>query len=139
MRAKTTYQTVYIADDGTEFYDSQACIDYEHTTLRCVKDRLMKRITSCPEIADFPPFDGGEHSEYNQYLWIKPDNEEDVRDIVRIYGDSCGVNNRIIGSWTCLEIGDGYVFATTLNESIAYARKVLKELGYEMIIQEATK
>ena len=106
MRAKTTYQTVYIADDGTEFDDRQACIDYENTILQTAEDRFMERITNCPELVDFPPFDGGEHSEFNKYLWIKPDN--------------------------C-------VFATTLNESIDYARKVLKELGYEMIIKEADK
>lgn len=139
MKTKTKYQTVYIADDGTEFEDRQACVDYEDTILQAVEDHFMERITNCPELVDFPPFDGGEHSEFNKYLWIKPDNEEDVCDIVRVYGDGYGVNNRIIGSWTCLEIGDGYVFATTLNESVDYARKVLKELSYEMIIQEATK
>ena len=121
--------TYYVAEDGTEFKHSYDCEKYEMTIL----EEKLAGITQCKAREDYPPFDGGDHSEWCKYRWVYPRDENDIELLNELFG---GIGNDDIGEWLCIEdTGDDF-YVTPLKNSTMYATKLLDGLGYEITISK---
>lgn len=124
----------YIADDGTEFTDEKECGRYE----RQIALEWLSVIETKPEAEGSPNFDGGECYESHNYIWYRPKNEQEIELLQAAYYDDGTVNfhDEMIGHWICVEIdcADDFLWVTTLDDGIEYARELLSRLGYDMVV-----
>ena len=125
--------TKYVASDGEEFYDSRLCQAYESSL--AAKELDKSGIEICKEAEGFPNFDGGENYESHFYRWYRPQNSQQIELLRKAY-NADKISEEHIGHWICIELdcGDDFVWLTSLDDSIEYARQLLEKLGYEMTI-----
>lgn len=119
------------ASNGTVFNSQIDCMEYEAELAR----DDIKDIETCLGLKNFPPFNGGEFSEWHHYRWFRPNTEEDIERLHASFLDA-DISKNDIGSWICIETDDSDCFgwAYSLEESISYAKRVLDKLGYEMTV-----
>lgn len=125
VRLVTKYQAI----DGTVFDSAYKCCAYEDE-LALEKLSGIKRSTSAQ---DWAPFNGDEYRDDSNYYWFCPGSVEDIEVLEEVFPDAT-FSASDIGKWICVEAGDGYSYAITLDECIDYARRLCGFLGYEMII-----
>ena len=127
---------IFIANDGKEFVDRLACQHYE-------KELTFKKVNEIIEKADLdsPNFDGGENYESHNYRWYRPKNKEEILLLINAYGEEVNIGITDIGKWVCIETdcSDDYVWITTLEDGINYARSILDKLGFDMEIKPKEK
>lgn len=128
--------TRYKASDGRVFDDPRFCADYERL---CTKAKL-KVIEQCEEANGSPNFDGSEYPDHHGYTWYRPKNQEEIDLLNAAYGnfDYGMLSEKHIGTWVCVEDGDDYAFVSALEDGIAYAKEVLRRLGYSMTVTPNT-
>ena len=126
----------YVADDGTEFDHEGTCRRYEYEKAL----EKLSVIEQCADIEGCPNFDGGECYESHGYTWYRPKNEQEIEMLNNAYDnpyDNYGqFNNDMIGEWVCVETDDAddFLWVTTLNNGIRYAKHILEKLGYDITI-----
>lgn len=132
-------ETVYIAEDDTEFTDEHRCRSYENNLQRKRGMEAIESIETCDELQNYTNFDGGwfcdeDHCTY----WYRPKNEDEIEKLSDAF---CGVYYRdfeasMIGKWLCVEVDsdDNLSNITTLDEAIAYASYILSKLGYDLTV-----
>lgn len=124
---------MYVADDGTEFFSYTDCARYEENKNR----EMLNQIEQCEEARGNPNFDGTEHMEYNDYLWFRPKNEQEIELIKKAYPTDCkSIDNSDIGKWICIEKCADSNWYSKLDEGINYVKELLHRLGYEMTVTE---
>lgn len=125
-------KTVYISVDGKEFTDMRACYKHERDYYRSIANNTIET-TDC----DSPNFDGGENYESHNYRWYRPRNKEEILLLINAYGEDTNIGETDIGKWVCIETdcGDDYIWTTTLEDGINYARSILDKLGFDMEIK----
>lgn len=124
---------MYVADDGTEFSNSNDCMNYEKRKNR----ESLTVIEQCKDAEGNPNFDGIEHLDYYDYFWFKPKNAEEIELLQKVYPASDGgIDNSDIGKWICLETCEDSNWYSRLDEGINYVRELLHRLGYEMTVTE---
>lgn len=122
----------YIADDGTEFATLRACTDYEQTQ----NEKKLIQIEQCEQAKGNPMFDGCEHMEYNEYIWYRPKNEQEIAILEAVYGTDCSFSSDDIGKWICMEVCNDSAWKSRLEDGIEYVQTVLDRLGYTMTVTE---
>ena len=126
----------YIADDGTEFTDEKECERYE----RQIALERLSVIETSSEAEGFPNFDGGECYESHNYVWYRPKDEHEIDLLNAAYSGErqSEFYEEMIGKWICVETdcSDDFLWVTTLDDGISYARDILEKLGYEMMVVE---
>lgn len=132
-------ETVYIAEDGTEFTDSSVCKAYENELKRKQAMKGIECIETCEELRSVHNFDGGlYYDEDCKSCWYHPKNEEEIEKLNNMY---CPVGYKdftasMIDKWICVEVDcdDDMFSVSTLDEAIAYASDILSKLGYNMTV-----
>ena len=132
-------ETVYIAEDGTEFTTANRCQSYENKLQRKRGMAAIADIETCDALKNCMSFDGGlYYSEDDRTYWYRPKNEDEIEKLNDAF---CGAYYRdfeasMIGKWLCVKVDsdDDLSSITTLDESIAYASDVLSELGYDLTV-----
>lgn len=123
-------QTVYVADDGTEFKNRWECERYEHEQ---IYKQLLKNLQQCEDLKWFPNFDGQEYPEHHDYKWYFVRNKDDVDILNRVYENL--IDEYSIGKWICVEEDeDSGAWFSTIDDGISYATTVLTMLGYKVEI-----
>ena len=126
----------HIADDGTEFTDEKECEQYE----RKIAMERLSVIETSSEAEGLPNFDGGECYESHNYTWYRPKDEHEIDLLNAAYSDGAQTEfyEEMIGKWVCVETdcADDFLWVTTLDDGIEYARDVLAKLGYDMMVVE---
>lgn len=120
----------YIADDGLEFDTEESCKEYEQAK----NERKLIQIEQCEQANGNPMFDGCEHMEYNEYIWYRPKNEEEIAILEAVYGTDCGFSSDDIGKWICVENCDDSAWKSCLEDGIEYVKTILDRLGYTMTV-----
>lgn len=135
-------ETVYIAEDGTEFPYSSSCQIYENALKRKRRIEALAGIETCNELKNYANFDGvlGHREDCNTF-WYRPKNEDEIEKLndAFCYSGYKDFKSSMIGKWICLEIDSdddfyGLTLLTTLDEAIAYASDILSKLGYNMTV-----
>lgn len=132
-------ETVYIAEDGTEFPHKSLCQSYENQLWRKRGMEAITDIETCDALKNCMSFDGGlYYGEDDRTYWYRPKNEDEIEKLNDAF---CGAYYRdfeasMIGKWLCVKVdSDGDLMdITTLDESIAYASDILSKLGYDLTV-----
>ena len=121
---------VFIAVDGNEFEDADACREHEHD-LFCQSLEKSRNITICHGLSGLIPFDGGDYNEeYYDYTWFKLLNESGRDELIKAYPDILDGGKIPIGKWCVLESetgGDAYWSRVT--DGFVYIERILKALN----------
>lgn len=135
-------ETVYIAEDGTEFLRSSSCRAYENTLKQKRAMEAIAGIETCNELKNYANFDGTlSYMEDGNIFWYRPKNEDEIEKLNDAFCDSSykDFKSSMIGKWLCMEVdSDDGLYAlttlTTLDDAIAYASDVLSKLGYDLTV-----
>ena len=124
----------WIADDGTRFDREYDCREYEEYL-------FLSMLDSSPDVEawehnedNYPPFTGESINDDNAFWWYKPLNENGILLLRKVFR-SLDFKMEYIGKWLCIERCDFDEWLTTLDDSIAYAKKVLDLFGYELSVK----
>ena len=123
----------YKAKDGTIFDRLVDCEDHE----RKLDLMALGDIKTCKALDGYRPFDGEEYTNMHNYTWYLPTSSEEIKKLKEAFPGAMFTND-VIGHWICVEDSDYWSYATTLDDCIAYARKILDHLGYEMTVSPKT-
>lgn len=118
--------TVYIANDGTEFENMQECVDYEREAMDALLEKSGDVIEN-KDAEDCLPFDGNEWYENHDYRWFKPLNKKGIDLLYVAFGIK--IHKDYINEWVCLEISDDDTYMTDLKSSLEYAENMKKKFG----------
>lgn len=127
--------TKFLAIDGKEFDERDACQNYE-------QELLFSRLATIPHFEEangYANFAGGECYESSDYDWYKPENVEQIKMLADAYGTICpsckhAFSPEMVGTLICVEHRDDCVWVTTLNEGIEYASSLLEKFGYKLTL-----
>lgn len=129
----------FVAEDGTEFENEKDCLNYERD---CWRKELDNSGIETADV-DYPNCDGGENYESHNYKWYRPKTHEEIELLRKAYElneHDCRkqLSDELIGKWVCIETDctDDFIWLTTIDDGIDYARTLLKNLGYEMTVTE---
>lgn len=124
----------YIADDGTEFTDEKECERYE----RQIALERLSVIETSSEAQGLANFDGGECYESHNYVWYRPKDAHEIDLLKAAYDDEghTDFSYNMIGQWICVETdcADDFLWVTTIDDGIEYAKDILSKLGYDMVV-----
>ena len=132
-------ETVYIAEDGTEFSHESLCQSYENQLWRKRGMEAIADIETCNELKNCMSFDGGlYYIGDDRTYWYRPKNEDEIEKLNDAF---CGAYYRdfetsMVGKWLCVNVDsdDDLSSITTLDEMITYASDVLSKLGYDLTV-----
>ena len=128
MQTVITKQTVYVAEDGTEFRERHECLDYEW---RKFKKPLLAKLQRAEKADGLSNFSNSYTSDDYDYTWYKINTQEDADIIEEVYGISVEV-----GKWVCIEDTNDDYYDSTLEDGLEYVKKLLDALGYEFEVRE---
>ena len=119
-------ETVYIAEDGKQFYNPNDCIEYERTkNIEKAKSTIEYGVNA----EGMMPLDGYEHSESSRYYWFKPKNDEEFDLLLKAFDEQKMFDDRRYGKWICVEDCYGEYYFSYLEESEKYITELKKSLG----------
>ena len=132
-------KTVYVANDGTEFYNRADCEAYENGELR---EMLLKR--SDIEVtykAGIPCNGGVEFGADDDYIWVKPLTDEAVEAICYAFESNYTNKREIIkGNWSCIRVDYAWEYEDTqfvsLRTVMENVKKQFNALGYNVEFKE---
>ena len=132
-------ETVYIAEDGTEFIHKQLCQTYENQLKRKQAKKEIECIETCDALKNYMSFDGGlYYSENDRTYWYRPKNEDEIEKLNDAFCNICyrDFETSMTGKWLCVTVdyNDDLNNITTLDEMITYASDVLSKLGYDLTV-----
>lgn len=128
---KTVQKEIWIARNGTEFDNEQACIDYEEKleVVESTLDRMEYLKNVVPHT--FSPYDD------IHYTWYKANSPEDIKAIEEtINVDWIGLNNiTSFPEYVCVETDydDERYAETTLTKLMEEYRTFLENFGVKVI------
>ena len=126
-------QTVYVANDGTEFERRYDCEVYEEELNEKLLAESVERIK---EADGFAPCDGNENMEYWEYLWYKVKSDEDVAVLEQAYGDCV---DHLVSYPEYINIQKGYdgdCLSTTLSATKDYVERFFSKFGITVTFTE---
>lgn len=118
--------TVYIAEDGTEFYRECDCASYER---KCERLEVMGRVEALPNFCGAPPHE----SDNMDWQWFYVKNKEEVDDIIKaFYEPDCTADDFQPDKFPCwiaaITDSDNKGYGTMITYSeYAAAQKVYEE------------
>ena len=124
-------ETVFIAEDGTEFKQRCDCVQYEMSKAR---EEAKNNIITCEELQGRCNFDGGEYYESHDYTWVFVRDEKDAELLNRMFLLDYDDFSCYIGQWVCVEESDDSGWVSSIENGIKYATDLLEKLGYNVEI-----
>lgn len=139
MKTEMRMQTVervkrfYIADNGSEFTEFDACLDWEvNMYLRQLKD--SKDIIECKELLGYHPFNYiKDPTEHTSFIWFKPLNKRGIELLNKTFPSAdTPLTYSNIGKWVCVAYEPpkhNYCWYP-FSESMRYVNRVLTLMDY---------
>ena len=124
-------ETIYIAEDGTEFKHRGDCIQYE---LDKARKEAKGKIITCDELEGKCNIDGGEYYESHGYTWVLVRDENDAERLNKMFPLDYDDFSCYIGEWVCVEESDDSSWLSGIENGIKYAKELLDKLGYNVEI-----
>jgi len=131
----TKIETIYIADDGTQFINKSECERHEY---KIKKENEHKEIENLMVYEDdYVPCNGAENSEHHIYKWFKVENEAELKQLEEVFGVETRCNK--FPEFINIEMyneDDKNCYSETLTRCEEYVKKFFKAFGKEVIITD---
>ena len=125
-------QTVYIAEDGTEFNAWYDCYVYERDKKENFTSESAMRIK---EADGFAPCDGMENMECWDYKWYKVTSQKGVEELEAIFGDK--VEQPVeFPEYINIQTSDDSIWSTTLSATKDYVERFFSKFGITVTFTE---
>ena len=127
VREITVRENVYIAEDGCEFYDKSACLEYER---KCGQDAAESAVAGLPHFSlDFLNYSDSDLEE----TWYKVSTDAELKAVkTALYCEDCMANDFDVSSfptWVrAVTDGEGYGWMQTKEEYVRSIREHLADL-----------
>lgn len=125
--------TTFVAEDGTTFQNEWSCRDYE-------LDIATRALTARADVVwndaaeGWSPFssDADGYGDSN-FVWFKALTKDGLEAVAQAY--DCTITADV-GKWVCLELHDGEVFTSLLDNDMEYVVNLCDKLGIDVTFTE---